>query len=488
MSDSGNEVCYSKDFFIPPEDWLSWPDEKFNQWRSDNDFPRLVEFFYNALPNFHDWIGEQDEISTSDLVKYGPARFLRNYGCNAVCVEYDNSIGYFMGRHYPPNLLVSFYTVKTERRHTKTIKRKEYTSYLDWAEEKGLFDKDSIKRFLAPSKSTAKNSDLHGSEHYISFNCSPHTAARSHQGLDALPEDSVPSFKILKLGGDEIVEVNGGVLGQKNLEFTNLDNLSLVSPIITSFQSFMFCCMQNFSIEKGVFHAASFYRCAFNMRIDRGGLGECEFDLCGGIIKLHRSSISGSTIKGEAFLFDFDNSEVSNCFFAYKPLLESSPSRELLLNRKVKMMYARQGHFDLAGEHFFKEKRAQRKELWNKFNSDKITYSPKEKLSAMFGSGWMFVKEVYWGYGERPFNVIKSSVFLVLLMSFFNFLSSSSITHFDLLSSFLMALNSYLNIGGEDARYTSDVMRFIDAFMSVLGLLSVGLFVSSLSSKAKNYN
>jgi len=45
-----------------------------------------------------------------------------------------------------------------------------------------------------------------------------------------------------------------------------------------------------------------------------------------------------------------------------------------------------------------------------------------------------------------------------------------------------------LNIGGEDARYTSDVMRFIDAFMSVLGLLSVGLFVSSLSSKAKNYN
>ncbi|OOE38425.1 hypothetical protein BZG06_16270, partial [Salinivibrio kushneri] len=478
MADSGDEVCYSKDFSIPPEDWLSWSDEDFNQWRVDNDFPRLVEFFYNTLPNFQDWLLEQNEISISDLVEHGPARFLRNYGCNAVCVEYDRSPGYFMGETYPPMVSTSFYTVKNERRHIRTIKRKEYTSYLDWAEENNLYDKDSINRFISPSRATARNSDWHGSEHYICFSCPPHTVGRSYEKMYKLSGDTVPSFKLLKLGGDAVVEVKGGHVGQKNLEFTNLDNLTLISPVVTSFQNFMFCCMQRFSIEKGVFHAASFYRCAFDMQVDRGAFGECDFDLCEGIVKLYRSSISESKVKGESFIFDFNYSEVSSCFFDYKPLLKPSPSRELIFNRKVKMMYAKQGHFDLAGEHFFKEKKAQRKGLWCDFYSDNSTCSPKEKLMAMFRSGWMLVKEIYWGYGERPFNVVKSSIFLVFFMSVFNFVSSSSVTHFDLLSSFLMALDSYLNIGGEDAIYASSVMRFVDAFMSALGLLSVGLFVS----------
>lgn len=58
---------------LSPEDWLSWTDEAFNEWRREHDFPRIVNFLFETLPYFSIWLSEQTGLTRQDLVFHGPA-------------------------------------------------------------------------------------------------------------------------------------------------------------------------------------------------------------------------------------------------------------------------------------------------------------------------------------------------------------------------------------------------------------------------------
>lgn len=55
--------------------WQLHPEE-FNNWRSENDFPKLVTILHEKLPLFESWQNEFD-ITINNLVKHGPARYLK---------------------------------------------------------------------------------------------------------------------------------------------------------------------------------------------------------------------------------------------------------------------------------------------------------------------------------------------------------------------------------------------------------------------------
>lgn len=100
----------------------------------------------------------------------------------------------------------------------------------------------------------------------------------------------------------------------------------------------------------------------------------------------------------------------------------------------------------------------------------------------------MSIQELYWGYGERPLNIILASISLISLTSLLGYFEEHSSTYHNAARSITFAFQSYTNVSILEIKQTSEALNMLGAAMSFFGLISVGLLVASLSSKSKDYN
>ncbi|MCS0348172.1 hypothetical protein [Vibrio diabolicus] len=474
---------------LDPNEWMNWNDDKFNEWRRSHDFPRIVEFLYDSLPSFGDWLSEQDGLSKDDLLFHGPARFVRYYGQRINYVEHDISISIFSNSPVPPAICYEFIQsdeLETRLTKTKCIKRVEFLSYIDWAIYKKVTNIESIISFLTPGGRTSQDRHYLNSHSNIQFNIPLHMPNRFVNSPFWVNNTAPPKLELLKLGGKNVT-IDDGYIGEKNLEFTNLDNLTLLSPMITSFQQFTYCTLHNFSVVGGI-HAATFHQCSIGMAVKNGSLAECRFEYGSSNINLDNSSLSRCTIKEKKLSLNLIASEIVGCHLEYKDIVANSQSHKQAFHKTAKVIYSRLGYPDLAGDHFLLEQTAKRKKLWQSFFDFKYKLSAKTKMLSLFSSIWMYAQEVYWGYGEKPFNIIRFILFLITSVSLINFGYCESDTYLDIIKSLTFTFQSFTNITIVEIEQNNRVLNLMSAFLSFFGLVSVGLLVASLSAKTKNYN
>jgi len=480
---------------LSPEDWLSWSDEAFNEWRREHDFPRIVNFLFETLPYFSIWLSEQTGLTRQDLVFHGPARFIRLYGEPMKFIEHDVSLRLDSN---PPKPILRYCFEKKGKnqfRKKKVTRQVEFCSYIDWAykNRSWIFYKNpsSIEDFvrcLTPSGRSCNTSTFINSDSSIQFNIPSFMPSVTIDDIffNTKQRSAPPSLRLLKLGGGGVTDVDG-VVGEKNLEFANIDNLTLINPIITSFQDISFSTLRNLKIH-GQIHAAKFHQCSIEIDVSKGGILECDFEYCDSTISLNESKLFRSSIREKYLRLKLKDTEVSDCCFEYLDICGGSATERRNFNQSAKMTYSHLGYPDLAGKHFYFEQKEKRKGLWKTFSDIDSWDGIGRRLLSLFGFIWMTFQELYWGYGERPFNIILFSLFAVISFSLFGYFNQSSSTAMDLGDSLIFSFQAFTNITIKDVNQGFDVINLIGSIMSFFGIISVGLLVAALSAKTKDYN
>lgn len=481
---------------LPPSEWLFWRDDDFNSWRRQHDFPRIVEFLFDNLPYFSLWLSEQVGLTEADLLFLGPSRFIRFYGEEATYIEHN--VGFSLFQELPARKIVRYeFIVKGDTEkidQLKVLRKVRFVSYIDWvfsrrewAFPNKIKDIRDIARFLTPSGRSCQTSDFLNSHSSIQFNIPffmPSVSTDSFRSKKLV--GAPPMLELLKLGGGG-VEVANGLIGEKNLEFTNIDNLTLISPIITSFQSIAFSTLRNLKIV-GSIHAATFYQCSVEITVSNGGLFSCEFEYGDQKIDLKNSKLDRSSIRSRRLDLKLSDTEILDCCFKYSDLFTFSSEEKKSFHKSAKMTFSHLGYPDLAGKHFLLERKSERINKWEVFSGIKRSEKIRSRLLALLGFLWMYLQELYWGYGEKPLRVILSSAILIFAISIYGYYWQYSSTYGDLLTSAIYSFQSYTNIPVMDIKQASKGLKLTGAVMSFFGLMSVGLLVASLSSKSKNYN
>ncbi|KWU48667.1 hypothetical protein AWV77_22405 [Pseudomonas palleroniana] len=487
---------YEKTIELAPSDWLFWKDEDFNNWRRLHDFPRIVEFLFDNLPYFPLWLSEQVGLTVEDLLFHGPSRFIKSYEEEAYYIKHDAGLSFLSDM--PARQIVKYiFVAKSEIENTsrlKILQKVKFTSYIDWAFSNKnwalpnkLKDIRDISLCLAPSGITSETPDYLDSHSNIQFNIPLFMPNIPWKLLKSkISSKAPPRLELLKLGGKE-VEVINGVIGEKNLEFTNIDNLRLISPIITSFQTIAFSTLRNLKIAGSV-HAITFHQCSTNITIIAGNLASCKFEHGAQQIELKNSKLDRTLIKTRQLKLKLSDTEVLDCRFEYSVPFSFSAKEKRDFHKSAKMIFSHLGYPDQAGEHFLQEKKSERKNMWAVFSSFKRGVKIGTRLYALLGFVRMSIQELYWGYGEKPFNIILSSTGLILTISLFCYFKQDSSTFSDAMKSITFSFQSFTNITITEIKQTSEWLNMLGAVMSFFGLMSVGLLVASLSSKSKDYN
>ncbi|CAI8716719.1 hypothetical protein [Pseudomonas sp. IT-P395] len=487
---------YKENIELAPSDWLFWKDEDFNNWRRQHDFPRIVAFLFDSLPYFSLWLSEQVGLTEADLLFHGPSRFIKSYGENATYIEHDVGVSIF--KEFPANEVVRYaFFGKSDSGKTarfKILRQVLFVSYIDWAYSRmewafpnKLKDIRGIALFLTPSGRTSKSSDYLNSNSNIQLNIPLFMPSFTVDSLKSMPfVKAAPRLELLKLGGGG-VKIADGVVGEKNLEFTNIDNLTLISPIITSFQIIAFSTLRNFKVV-GSIHAITFHQCSVEMTVKNGDLSSCQFEHGDHKIELSNSKLDRSSIRSRRLDLKLSATELLDCRLEYSDIFNSSPNEKKNLHKSAKMIFSHLGYPDLAGKHFLTEKKSDRKHRWKTFSSPKSATGIGRRLYALIGYLWMSLQELYWGYGERPFNIILFSIAIISITSSLGYFKQDSSTYSDALRSITFSFQSYTNISIVEINQASEALNMIGAAMSFFGLISVGLLVASLASKSKNYN
>lgn len=490
-----NERC-KENIELAPSDWLFWKDEDFNNWRRQHDFPRIVEFLFDSLPYFSLWLSEQVGLTEEDLLFHGPSRFIKFYGENVTYIEHDVGVSIF--KEVPSNEIVRYKFLgksdagKIDR--FRVLRQVRFVSYIDWAFTRKewafpnkIKDIRDIALFFTPSGRTSNTSDYLNSNSNIQFNIPLFMPSLTVESLRSKPVvEAPPRLELLKLGGGG-VEIVDGLVGEKNLEFTNIDNLTLISPIITSFQTIAFSTLRNFKVV-GLIHAITFYQCSVEITVKNGGLSSCKFEYGDHKIELSSSMFDRSSIRSRRLNLKLSDTELLDCCFEYSELFNLSSKEKRNFHKSAKMIFSHLGYPDLAGEHFLIEKKSERRHKWEIFSSINPVAGMGSRLYALSGFLWMSLQELYWGYGERPFNIILSSLVIIFIASLLGYFEQCSSTYSDAVKSITFSFQSYTNVSILEIKQASEGLNMLGAIMSFFGLISVGLLVASLSSKTKDYN
>ena len=481
---------------LSPDDWLTWTDEEFNNWRREYDFPRIVDFLFETLPFFSIWLSEQSGLTRQDLIFHGPARFIRHYGQSIRFVEHDVSLRLHPNEPAQPILRHCFIKNNEKQVRKKKVTRSvEFYSYIDWASKNKSWvfhaSRSCIKDFvrcLTPSGRSCQTSTYINSNSSIQFYIPYFMPSVTIDEILSSTNRPIspPSLELLKLGGGGVTVVDG-VVGEKNLEFTNVDNITLINPIITSFQDISYSTLRNVNIVGNV-HAATFHQCSIEIHVSKGDLSECVFEYCESKISLSDSKLYRSSIREKTLKLRLKDTEVSDCCFEHLDINDGSFAERGRFNQSAKMIYSHLGFPDLAGKHFYLEKKEKRKGLWNTFSSLDSRSKIGGRIFSFLSFIWMAFQEVYWGYGERPFNIILFSLFAIMSFSLFGYFNESSCTHMELGDSLIFSFQAFTNITIKEIQQSHDVINLAGSFMSFFGVMSVGLLVAALSAKTKNYN
>ena len=470
------KIIIDKPHLEPEELWAITPDNFF-RWRKKHDFPRILSHFSNKLIGFDDWKKEYN-FSDDELISYGlsncinanPAKDKRKF---IVQRTWENEVSKFISYQ---NIDGKFYNMGPNLVNHKVIVT--FTGYIDWCNAKGI----KIMKDWKDNGILSRPSSTHPVGNPLAIDVSI---------LDGL--------KLLKIGGIEVNADAFGLIKPKYFEFVNADYLKISGRIATAGHQLIFenSFVDKLTCENLDLALVQFRNCnVSDFYAVNSSFQQWSFNLCSVNGKAFNTDFKMVSIYGGTFNTDF-----KDCTF-YNVDARQSSKNDLAYEstyRTFKTVYADQGDDKKAIEYFLLEKAVERQRIkkeifiYQRFGlfkeSKKELFIQRSKSVAVnllkFISLW--INNFYWGYGRKPFRVVRNSLTLILLFSVVYYFSQSSMnmphneTSMTIWDSFYFSTVTFTTLGYGDFSPIG-FLRNVAATEAFVGGISLGFLVAGFSN------
>jgi len=440
--------------------------EEFNSWRREFDYPRIISFLKDHLTCFPDWIQEQN-VTDEDLLEFAPAVFLRE-AKNIKIYELKGNDGVRTREIRPSN-----HSVGEVIFHQKKVEGKKIiVPYFEWV------------------KSNNKRIKSRECEEF---------SINSRKGRNA----SILLNLELVVAGNVRLPVNF-MFGHRDLEFLNLDNLTIESVFSNTFLKIWYSSAINLTIV-GDLAFVDAYKTPFtdgwatrtrSLKLKNGNFQSWSFKDCVLNFKATNSVLHLWKVEGNDFQCTLEHSDLKDCHFQEgSTKLGAANKKACQFHRTVKRIYSQVGDHSKAGEHFYKERCHEQKSLmrptlhyWDDIQKEKnvLKKCVIYLLSYMKFSSLAF-QNLLWGFGERPSRVFSWALFVIVVSAAIYNYNPHSSTFKDVINSIYFSLVTFTTLGYGEIIQQDTFLKVYASIESLLGLTLMALVVAGFSSKSKDY-
>lgn len=489
---------------LPPELWSLSPHD-FNERRQKNDLPSLLEFFQQELPDFHEWMS-QNNVTMDAFIKapHTGDWFLGN--------NMRQFVSYFEEGHEKfiiSDVLDPHYSFLETRKDKQTI---VFKPYLAWGTERNK-RADFIP--IDQGKSNPSDAPIYG--------------LWAGTGNDFSRAYLLKRFAVLKLGQIELP--NGVDIASRNLDFADLDYLTIIGDFHGSYATTVsFSSCRNLSLTKGMLHHATFTRCVlFQLRCSDFRMHDFVFKDS----EVDNPEIRNCSING----LSFENSRVTSPILERNEIerFEYNPGRSWLgytgeadVCRRFRTAFQNIGKRAEASKYYYRERCLERKGLWSPYGQH-LSEFPRKKFNgrlsglirywkeghfdnrkslelfldmiAFYFKVWLTPKYLMkasrykaqyftslfeyfvWGYGEKPSRVVIVAVFVIGFFSSIYYLHGPTTSN--VLDSVYFSVVTFTTLGYGDIHPTDAYMKIACGFEALIGAVSVGLLIGGFANKSR---
>lgn len=493
-------------YYSPDQLWKMKPDE-FNAWRIQNDLPLLLSFLCEILPRFEEWLNEYN-ISNNEFIN-APHTGIWFLG---------NAMLYFNKLSKDGKEFINITKTKIaqeqldsnghEMRYTKA-----FVPYLKWAKEKIL-----INKFILYDTRNNQRSNT------FVYN--------THEGVGN-PGISraylFGKFKVLKLGGIKVGP--GMILGNRNLDFTDFDYLTIRGEHHGPYATYInFSSCDNITIENAWPHHVYISGCNIDkFYANNSRLQDFYFDECA--IKSPRfdnSDILSMEIKNSSLVNPyFFSTDIKK--FNYTPRKTRFYDAEVNNFRILRSAFQNMGKREEARKYYYLERCYERKGLFSPYSSRRSefprmgyggtlkelierknegTISDKKfweifiKLCKYHILKWIIPKYfvralkykfryfislleyIVWGYGEKPLRVLLNGAIIIFIYSILYCFMKEGDSYLLYGKSLYFSIVTFTTLGYGDVR-PSEAFQLICASEAILGAITMGLVVAAFSIRSR---
>lgn len=473
----------SQSTYLSPNKLWQITDDNFYKWANIHYYPSLINFFKENLNRFEEW-QRTWMFDTERILKYGITNCLESKDDKKNPYKYIIEQESYHGKsRFISQENLEGITEFGGPYFTYRYKKIEgFISYLDWIRIQNEIPHPKIRnnRLLTFDSSTSPDTQ--------------HTIIRI-----------IDNFTLLKMGGIKVPLIRMGLLNTKVIEFVNLSNFIFQGKIITGNKELVIknSFLNNLTIVDCELALVTLYKCKIpnlkiiNSKIMQWNLIECEIT----------GDISDSELTRINVLNGYFNAPIRNCKLYECNINHSGINHGLLEGFKIlKTAYNNQGDDKMSLDYYMKEKEYERKQVFGlyKYNMRQSTNKLKRSKFSFKGLGYYclaifkhqeillkyFFKTLnyqYWGYGRKPFFVIRNSFFVILIFMMIYLIQFSGIyfqnfSPNNILESFKVSLSSFSTLGF----FPSEVNELNETLIileSMIGALNIGAFIGSLANQ-----
>lgn len=468
---------------MKPEELWKLNIDEFNQWRRENDLLKLFKLFQKTLPHFEEWLEEFSFTIEFILDTDKPGGFFY-WDTETILVKSteEGFDDYF------------FIPIESEAHNKRLSKKSESDTAIEY-------------RFI-PYLRWAKNKT--GKENIIESKYSSHDTFKfvltnAPDSPEASNTFIAPGIPVLKLGGTKIK--GWSMTSHVNLDFADLDFLEIKGKHSGSMETnIFFSSCRNLTFKNSEVNFTNFYGCRFeNLQSKNSRFYSVRFfkcDLFGA--DFENSSLVNFVIDNCAMSsFSFNRVEVDN--LTYIPPKKNWYSgaaltyENVLQNyKRLRVLYQNNGHRKEAGQAYFNER------LYElKYNKSSIEFGRPIRLLYAIGYDYSkpLIKEnlnkagaiaadsfscFIWGFGERPFRTLISSVIVLLFYAICYFFSGVNPVSHDFSNSIYLSSIMFTTLGfGDFVPFQNGNFKIFMGSEALFGAFIFGLFIAGYANKSK---
>lgn len=495
--------------------WSMKPDE-FNQWRRENDLPILFDYFKEFLPGFNEWLAEHN--ITKEI-------FLEVVPTGALFKGDNDQIYYDVSIEGKKNIYVRdiFFNEQRfkDRCKKENIEIKKcfiFKPYLLWGKKK--FKKD---KFIFYDEANNQRSGTFVYTLWSVINLPQ--ASRAHL---------FKQFKVLKLGGIKIGERI--TIGGKNLDFTDLDNLTINERFHGSrWTNISFSSCRNLVFDEAEISFFEFNDCHIeDINFNKSKIQDFKFinsTIQGFKLQntyTNRLSFEKTVLSG----LDIYRCELIN--FLYKSPKASGYEREFNNYRKIRLAFQQEGKRNEAKHFYYYERCFERKKSFSPYLANRNLFPPMTKYAGRFRDIWSHFRNghftlkkaiffnlyligyyvniwinpfriyfwralrfkviyfislfeyILWGYGERPIRPLLIGSAIIMLYSLVYYYSIHPDLNKSLINSIYFSIVTFTTLGyGDISPKNYDELKIICSSEALLGIILVAILVAGFANRSK---
>lgn len=290
-------------------------------------------------------------------------------------------------------------------------------------------------------------------------------------------------------------------LGGRNLEFLNLDNLIVQSPMINTPTNIYYSSIRGMIIKGGIaflrfYKSHAYDYSSFNgMMITNGRVQQCFFQNCHINLELEMAELKMCEFINSDIDFSMRDSFLRDSVFRYDPQSGYSYFLAYQAHKRAYTIYANQRDFREAGKHYFLMKKNERSTHIRPrialrpgvFGADQARRPPSiwKRIGSIIRGLSLYFQEVYWGYGERPSRIFAAIPLFVAFFSALFYLDPNSKTHSNLAMSVYFSLGTFSTMTFGHISQESTFLNFATSLEAILGITNFGMLVSGFSAKLR---